>query len=92
VVVLKRVVVRVCKIMRKHSNDGSRHQELFESTRPSLYKVRALCVGVLSFCHSLVVFLYSEASSDLELAMTLSLSSLDVFIRNLSTLSRNTKS
>ena len=64
-VVLIRVMLMVCKIMVGYSDGTSEHEEWFEGGRRSVYKERLFGVGRLPFLLSLLVLLYSKASTTL---------------------------
>jgi len=65
VVVLIRVVLVVCKIMVGYSDGILEHGEWFKGGRRSVYKERLIGVGGNPFLLSLLVLLYSKASTTL---------------------------
>ena len=55
----------VCKIMVGYSDGTSENEEWFEGGRRRVYKERLFGVGGFPFLLSLLVFLYSKASTTL---------------------------
>jgi len=62
---LIRVVLMLCKIMDGYLDGTSEHEEWFEGGRRSVYKQRLFGVGGFPFLLSLLVLLYSRASTTL---------------------------
>jgi len=59
-------VLGVCKIKRRYSDCTSEHREWFEGGRRSVYKERLLGVAGFPVLLSLLVLLYSKASTTLK--------------------------
>jgi len=74
VVVLIRVVLVLCKIMLKDSEDTSEHEESFDGGRLIVYEARLFGVGGFLFRFTLLVLLYGNASNNFESALMLILS------------------